>query len=117
MRKSQSALAVILVAGVGLFQTAVAEEAVAPAIPGSDSTADHSKFEIPQHDFKSGPEVTAACLSCHTEADSQVMHSIHWSWSFTQPVTGQLLGKRNVINAFCGNVAANEPRCTSCHTG
>ncbi|MHC0053080.1 tetrathionate reductase family octaheme c-type cytochrome [Actibacterium sp. D379-3] len=83
----------------------------------SKSTADHSKFEILQKDFQSGPEVTAACLSCHTEASDQVMHSIHWTWEFTQPDTGQVLGKRNVINAFCGNVAGNEPRCTSCHAG
>ncbi|HHC29094.1 MAG TPA: tetrathionate reductase family octaheme c-type cytochrome, partial [Rhodobacterales bacterium] len=27
------------------------------------------------------------------------------------------LGKRHEVNAFCGNVAGNEPRCTSCHAG
>jgi len=32
------------------------------------STADHSKFTILQQDFKTGPEVTKACLTCHTEA-------------------------------------------------
>ncbi|WP_198586142.1 tetrathionate reductase family octaheme c-type cytochrome [Roseovarius salinarum] len=84
---------------------------------GSASTADHSKFEALQKDFASGPEVTEACLSCHTEADDQVMHSIHFKWEYEHPETGQLLGKRNVINAFCGSVAGNEPRCTSCHAG
>lgn len=84
--------------------------------PGT-STADHSQFEILQQDFKTGPEVTAACLSCHTEADDQVRQSIHFTWEFEHPVTGQLLGKRHVINAFCGNVVGNEPRCTSCHAG
>lgn len=83
----------------------------------SDSTADHSKFEVLKKDFKTGEEVTAACLSCHTEASDQVMHSIHWKWEFEQPETGQVLGKSHVINAFCGNVAGNEPRCTSCHVG
>jgi len=96
---------------------ALAQQGDAPALPGSDSTADHSKFEILQKDFKSGPEVTQACMSCHTEADDQVMHSIHFKWEFEHPETGQKLGKRNVINSFCGAVAGNEPRCTSCHAG
>ncbi|MBW2065626.1 MAG: hypothetical protein JRJ03_11955 [Deltaproteobacteria bacterium] len=30
-------------------------------------TADHSKFEILKQPFISGPEVTRACLTCHTE--------------------------------------------------
>lgn len=81
-----------------------------------DSTADHSTFPILQQDFASGPEVTAACLTCHTEADDQVMHSIHFQWEYESP-DGQLLGKSHVINAFCGNVAGNEARCTSCHAG
>ncbi|HAT87292.1 MAG TPA: hypothetical protein DCS30_15865, partial [Rhizobiales bacterium] len=80
-------------------------------------TADHSKFEILQQEFKSGPEVTKACLSCHTEAADQIHDSIHWKWEYTNPTTGQTLGKKSVINAFCGNVASNEPRCTSCHAG
>ncbi|TCP63336.1 octaheme c-type cytochrome (tetrathionate reductase family) [Rhodovulum bhavnagarense] len=83
----------------------------------SESTADHSKFKELQKDFASGPEVTAACLSCHTEAATQVKHSIHWKWEFDNPTTGQTLGKRHVLNSFCGNVASNEPRCTSCHVG
>ena len=94
-----------------------AQDGSAPAQPGAASTADHSKFEILQKEFASGPEVTRACLSCHTEADDQVMHSIHFTWEFEHPETGQMLGKRNVINAFCGAVPGNEPRCTSCHAG
>lgn len=88
-----------------------------PQMPGSGSTADHSKFKILQQEFKSGPEVTEACLSCHTEASDQVMHTIHYQWTFDNKRTGQTLGKRHVVNAFCGNVAGNEPRCTSCHAG
>jgi octaheme c-type cytochrome (tetrathionate reductase family) len=89
----------------------------APAIPGTESTADHTKFEALKKAFTSGPEVTQACLSCHTEASDQVMHSIHWKWTYDNPATGQVLGKKSVLNAFCGNVASNETRCTSCHTG
>ena len=43
-------------------------------------TADHSKFKILQQEFKSGPEVTEACLSCHTEAALQFHKTIHWTW-------------------------------------
>lgn len=81
------------------------------------STADHTKFESLQKNFKSGQEVTQACLSCHTEADNQLMHTTHYTWAFKHPKTKQQLGKRYVVNSFCGNVASNEARCTSCHTG
>ena len=33
----------------------------------SSSTADHSKFEILQDKFATGPDVTKACLSCHPQ--------------------------------------------------
>ncbi|SMH56461.1 tetrathionate reductase family octaheme c-type cytochrome [Maritimibacter sp. HL-12] len=108
------------VAGSGLAQNESVTTGAPPppervAVP-STSTADHSKFEILQKEFASGPEVTAACLSCHTEADDQVMHSIHYQWKFDSS-SGQTLGKSEVLNSFCGNVAGNEPRCTSCHAG
>ncbi|WP_273070274.1 tetrathionate reductase family octaheme c-type cytochrome [Thioclava marina] len=85
--------------------------------PVKDLTADHSKFDILKGPFASGSEVTEACLSCHTEAGNQVMHSVHWKWEYQNEVTGQTLGKAHEMNAFCGNVASNEVRCTSCHTG
>lgn len=83
----------------------------------STSTADHSQFEILKQEFKSGPELTSVCLTCHTKASHQVKQSLHWKWEYKHPQTGQLLGKKHVINSFCGNVASNEPRCTSCHVG
>ncbi|MBW8283301.1 MAG: tetrathionate reductase family octaheme c-type cytochrome [Rhizobium sp.] len=106
-----------IVFAAGLAQAAAAQETTAPAIPGTGSTADHSKFEVLKRDFRSGAEVTDACLTCHNEADDQVKHSIHFNWDYTHPATGQKLGKRNVINSFCGSVVGNEPRCTSCHAG
>ncbi|MDY6859287.1 MAG: tetrathionate reductase family octaheme c-type cytochrome [Pseudomonadota bacterium] len=112
-------VALALTALVAWAGPAAAQEAESAAGQGTagQSTADHSKFEILQKEFTSGPEVTAACLTCHTEASDQMMHSIHWKWEYDNPATGQLLGKKNVINAFCGNVVSNEARCTSCHTG
>lgn len=83
----------------------------------STSTADHSKFEILQQDFTSGPEVTKACLSCHTEAGQHVMQSIHWTWEYNHPTTGQKLGKKTLINAFCTNARGNEGMCAQCHAG
>lgn len=106
-----------------VFTPVHADDPTTARIPGQETstksggTADHTKFPILQQTFKSGPEVTKACLTCHTEAAHQVMGSIHWTWHFKHPKTGQQLGKASVLNSFCGNVASNEARCTSCHVG
>ena len=38
-------------------------------------TSDHTKFKALQQEFNSGPEVTKACLSCHTEAAKQELNA------------------------------------------
>ena len=81
------------------------------------STADHSQFEELKQDFKTGPEVTKACLGCHTEAAKQLHKTTHWTWAFENKLTGQTLGKKNVVNNFCVATATNWARCTSCHIG
>lgn len=104
---------------------AAAEAPLEPPIPGEaeeaaervGSTADHTQFEVLEGPFEDATEVTEACLSCHTEAAKQVQRSIHWTWRYEQPETGQALGKRNVVNNLCIGLAGNYPRCTSCHTG
>ncbi|MCK5877481.1 MAG: hypothetical protein KAG43_07590, partial [Candidatus Marithrix sp.] len=83
----------------------------------NNSTADHKKFEILQNTLATGPEVTKACLTCHTEASKQIHKTIHWQWQFTHPDTKQLLGKKNVINNFCGSIISNYEHCSSCHIG
>ena len=80
-------------------------------------TADHSKFEALQKEFKSGPEVTKACLSCHTEAAKQIQKTIHWTWLCPADEKGELGKAGMVVNNFCVAVPSNEPRCTSCHIG
>ena len=80
-------------------------------------TVDHSQLEALKGPFKTGPEVTKACLSCHNQAGHQVMKSLHWTWDTTSPTTGKRLGKKNAVNNFCGSITSNEPRCTSCHAG
>ncbi|MGM0677343.1 tetrathionate reductase family octaheme c-type cytochrome [Ectothiorhodospira marina] len=82
-----------------------------------ESTANHHEFEELSGPFESGPEVTQACLECHTEAALQVHRSIHWTWEYDQPETGQKLGKRFAMNNLCLGIAGSEERCSSCHTG
>jgi octaheme c-type cytochrome (tetrathionate reductase family) len=85
--------------------------------PPPEPTVNHAELPELAGPFSSGPEVTKACLSCHTEAAKQVQETVHWTWTYAHPETGQRLGKRWVTNSFCGNVRTNEPRCTSCHNG
>ena len=84
-------LAAGLVAISALTGSAFAQNADSAA----ESTTDHSKLKPLMREFVSGPEVTSVCLSCHTEADNQVMHTLHFTWDFTHPQTGQTLGKRS----------------------
>ncbi|UCH74569.1 MAG: tetrathionate reductase family octaheme c-type cytochrome [Rhodospirillales bacterium] len=84
---------------------------------GVISTADHSKFKELEGPFETGPEVTRACLQCHTEAARQIHKTKHWTWSAVNERTGQLLGKRNVINNFCVSTQSNIAACSSCHVG
>jgi octaheme c-type cytochrome (tetrathionate reductase family) len=70
--------------------------------------------------FKSGPEVTKACLQCHEAQAQAFMKTVHWTWSSRQktPDKGEVkLGKINAVNNFCIALPSNEPRCTSCHAG
>jgi len=103
----------------------------AAALSGADlppgthgSTADHTKFEILQQPFRTGPEVTAACLTCHTEAAKQIMQTSHWTWIC--PRAGKEVAAKqhrqagkggHLVNNFSISIASNEPRCTSCHAG
>ena len=64
-------------------------------------TSDHSQHEILQQEFRSGPEVTGACLSCHNQAALQFHQTIHWTWM--DPITEKSakLGKGGLsINNF-----------------
>lgn len=81
------------------------------------TTADHSKYKELQREFSSAPEVTKACLACHTEAAGQIHRTKHWRWEYLNPVSGQKLGKKTILNNFCISVASNYSACTSCHIG
>src|SRR5512133_2257951 len=85
--------------------------------PDAASHPDHGKFAALQQTFDSGPEVTRACLTCHTDAAKQVHKTEHWKWEYVNPTTGQVLGKRHVVNNFCTSAAANYDSCATCHVG
>ncbi|MGA6927113.1 MAG: tetrathionate reductase family octaheme c-type cytochrome [Desulfosarcina sp.] len=82
-------------------------------------TADHSRIPALQKDFRSGPEVTQACLSCHTEAAEQFHKTLHWTWKAYVSEDGTVYGKGgDSINNFC--ISANNMQdngCLSCHPG
>jgi octaheme c-type cytochrome (tetrathionate reductase family) len=107
-------LAALMLLGVA-SNSALADSATPETL--SRSTADHSKFAALQQDFKSGPEVTRACLTCHTEASRQIHKTQHWKWEYLNPDTKQLLGKKHVINNFCTSALSNLGGCASCHIG
>ncbi|MBN2719246.1 MAG: tetrathionate reductase family octaheme c-type cytochrome [Deltaproteobacteria bacterium] len=72
--------------------------------------------------FKTGPEVTKACLKCHPEAGREMLKSAHFQWVGREiKVPGHdgtyRIGKRNAINNFCIGIQGNWPSCTRCHAG
>ena len=86
--------------------------------PETDTpTVDHSQLDILKGPFETPQDVTKACLACHADAADEIMHTTHWTWEYVNEVTGQTVGKKNLINNFCIDIQSNEPRCTSCHIG
>ncbi len=86
----------------------------------SEPSVDHSQFEALQVDFSSPHEITAACLSCHTERGKEVLNNAHWNWEREEYIEGRgvtYLGKKNLINNFCTGILSNEQACNRCHIG
>ncbi len=83
------------------------------------NTTDHSKHKVLQQDFKSGVEITRACLSCHTDAAEQFQQTIHWTWRADPTDTDRQLGKAGFsLNNFCISTNKMADRsCLSCHPG
>ncbi len=53
--------------------------------------------------FKSGAEVTKACLQCHEQQARDFMKTQHWTWSVNQEIPGRGkfdLGKKTAINNY-----------------
>jgi len=84
------------------------------------SGVDHGKMEILQQDFSNPHEITAACLSCHTERGHELLQSAHFTWEREAYIPGRgvtYLGKKNLLNNFCTGVQSNEGSCMKCHAG
>lgn len=100
----------VLLPSWGLAQTQVLDENQAPGRTMAQQvvkekklwiTADHSKHEVLKQNFKSGPEVTKACLTCHSEAAAQFHKTIHWTWLDPATAESHVLGKGGLsINNF-----------------
>lgn len=112
-----SGLSGLLALGAGAAAAPSAPAAALATARQSRSTADHAKFKELQGPFASGEEVTRVCLSCHTEAAKQVMATRHWTWDYTNPQTGQKLGKKTMLNGYCIGDQSNEAFCQACHVG
>lgn len=100
--------------------TQIQTREAAAQLPVKGTHVDHR--DIVKVDFKTGPDVTRACLACHKDAAGQLMKTTHWTWeskAFQVPwregtVT---IGKINQINNFCIGAQGNENKCMSCHAG
>lgn len=68
------------------------------------TAADHSKFKELQREFKSGPELTKACLIFHTEAAGQIHRTKHWKWKFRSPDAQQLTRRKNPVAPTSGSL-------------
>lgn len=92
------------------------EEYSEPHIP----SVDHSKHEVLQRDFDNPHEITATCLSCHTERGEELLNSFHFTWEREDFIEGRgvtYLGKKNLLNNFCTGIFSNESTCNRCHAG
>lgn len=113
MLRKTHALLLIGVLGLTTLSALASQPEQGSAKP--QSTADHSQFEVLNEEFDFAPDVTEACLECHTEAAKQIHKTMHWTW--TAKVDGLDVGKgKNGFNNYCVSARGN-PSCTQCHTG
>ncbi|MFH1153285.1 MAG: tetrathionate reductase family octaheme c-type cytochrome [Pseudomonadota bacterium] len=82
-------------------------------------TTDHTKHEVLKQAFKSGSDITKACLSCHNEASAQFHKTIHWTWLASGSDKDLRYGKAGYsVNNFCISADRMEDKgCLKCHAG
>ncbi|HEX2994164.1 MAG TPA: hypothetical protein VHP14_05050, partial [Anaerolineales bacterium] len=112
----------VILVPVLYFLPHAAQPSTNPAdyLPEKPVHVDH--VDIVKGDFKTGQDVTRACLECHPDAATQVMKTTHWTWeskAFDVPWREEdvTIGKINQINNFCIGSQGNENKCMSCHAG
>jgi len=114
-----------VVVGVGTLRSQAAASTPLQLLKARYATkhvpsVDHAKFAVLQQPFGTPQDVTAACLTCHTERGHEVMASSHWNWSRREYVPGRgirSIGKKNILNNFCIGTQGNLSGCDKCHTG
>lgn len=112
-------LAVGLISALGLV-TAAAQTDDNEASPW-DYIA--TREEVPDHStiltdpFSSGPEVTATCVLCHTDAAQQVLGTPHWTWLKDAAASENPPGLLNAVDSFCLATASGWGSCAQCHAG
>jgi len=99
-------------------------------LPKHSMPTDHSGF-FADADFKTGQDVTEACLACHPDSGQEMLKNNHFTWTHEYDISEVpgvhdnvlglgdtvLTGKKHVLNNFCITVKPNWPACTACHTG
>jgi len=113
-------LLVVIAIFVWVDQPNVQVNSAWASVPQKAPHVDHTDIMAGTYDTPQA--VTARCLECHEEAETQVMHSSHWTWESdpvempgrSEPVVA---GKKNVINNFCIGITGNWSGCSSCHAG
>ncbi len=91
-------------------------------MPRRAAHVDHKSLFDGLGELTTGPQVTAACLTCHEDAGEQMLHTAHWKWE-SEPVEVEgreglfTTGKKKSINNFCIGIQGNWASCTACHAG
>lgn len=113
-------LLLVLVPVLYYLPRAKASNDPAAHLPTKAVHVDHK--DIVKGEFKTGQDVTRACLECHKDAAAALMKTTHWTWeskAFDVPWREDdvTIGKINQINNFCIGSQGNENKCMSCHAG
>jgi octaheme c-type cytochrome (tetrathionate reductase family) len=120
--------AAVLTMSLAVALTALADKAESPGLTMAHqatkalniwNTTDHAKHPALKQPFKSGKDITDACLSCHSEADDQLHKSIHWTWQAAPEGEDAKYGKAALsLNNFCISAnAMKDTSCLACHPG
>lgn len=109
------------------FMGLVAGVAMLAAAAQGMAGVDHAEFV--KGPFKTGPDVTKACLECHEKESNDFIKTSHWKWK--GPSNGHVkglehsdkeYGKANLINNFCTSTQGGpngmvHEACAKCHAG
>ncbi|MEI6208458.1 MAG: tetrathionate reductase family octaheme c-type cytochrome [Desulfuromonadales bacterium] len=90
------------------------------------AATDHST--LVKGPFKTGEEVTKACLKCHAKQARDFIKTTHWTWKGTpnhlngKQNSTEEYGKVNMLNAVCTSIEGGEDgvvheQCSKCHAG